>query len=852
MWTDGQGTHLYWNASILGTQILGAGQSGKIEFTVSLPAIPAHPTFDWVYNNYKIDSDQSHGEFQILETAVVHSLFVRKKADKAFYMRGDTVNYTITYGNELDQDANNTIITDLLPDVEFLEAKPEPNSINGKVLKWNIGLLRKNSGGTILLYTRINKSLTDIKFHSSQSVSGQGYMQMRQMLSTARDPKRLTNYVNITALYPFGRENNSSSASIGLLDALGTEVSIQGHGSGSYSREEETSLLTNNSSIKVETSLHESYQPSSFTLPRGREMGYNSKWSEAVVSKNRITDATTEERYMYARSIDRNSSLHLDKNGSTLISETAFEGSGHIGQLKGSNVSNAANNAAFSRRAPAYDSDENYLGSFKVLTKFDEYGKSVISSRSVNGTGYVSSDKRIAKSQRSYESGTGSYQAEDEIRTQSSYMAKDLIVSYAPMSYSYTPDFKVDLSQKWKEGMWSRSGKHPAKGTKSSAPASFIGEEYSMADYLNMSTVASGLNQMTNDADFTGRARLRIAYDNVFNVSGHNRMELDEEYLGQYEVARHVQISGVARFNEPHLSIIKTGRREASQGTNIDYLITVTNDGNRDLGPVYVQDLLPPGTEYAYSSARPTQTTQNSVQWTLLNLGIGTSNQIELKLNIKEDQDSLVNRVQARGVYGDQWVSAENYSSLQLGWLSCCPPQLLAAKEGFIDSKDNRTVHYRILIKNREKEIMVATVTDQLPDGMVFINSTTTPSDYRSDRVSWNIVDLRPGEMRTIDYLARANHGGEFINQAHINARYQNGTDSAFADVSSSVYVAGDAYYSSSDWQPPACFGLNCTQQGTAEEWIPCVSCGIVEPQPINVPCAVCAGTEQEYGDDIP
>lgn len=848
IWNDEQGTHLYWNASILGTQVLGAGQSGMIEFAVSLPAIPEHPTFDWVYNNYRIDSDQSLGQFQVLETAVVHSLFVRKKADKTMYMRGDIINYTITYGNELDIDADHVNITDILPDVEFMEADPQPTFNNGSVLIWNIGLLPSKTNGTIHLYVQINKSLTDIKFHSSQSVSGQGYMQLQQKLSTAREPRTLTNYVNITALYQGWLDYDSSSATIGLLDALGTEVSIQGHGSGSYSREEETSLLTNNSSIKIETGLHESYQPSSFTLPGGRKIGYTSKWSEAVISKNRITDATTNERYMYADRIDRNSSLHLDKNGSTLISETDFEGSGHIGQLKGSK----ANNAVFSRRTPAYDSDENYLGSFKVITKFDEYGSAVTSSRSVNGTGYVSSDKRIAKSQRSYESGTGNYQAEDEIQTQSSYMAKDLTASFAPMSYSYTPDFKVNMSLKWKEGMWSRSGKLPVKDTTGSAPSSFIGEEYSMADYLNKSTVASGLNQMTTETDFTGRARFRVAYDDVFNASRHNRVDLDEEYAGQYKVARNVEIHGVARFDEPHLSISKTGQRDSSQGSSINYLITVTNDGNRALGPVYVQDLLPPGTEYVYSSARPTQITSNSVQWTLPSLSIGTSSEIQLKLNIKEDQDSLVNRVQARGGYDDQWAVAENYSSLQLGWLSCCPPQLLAAKEAFVDSKDKTLVHYRITLKNREKEVMVATITDELPAGMMFQNSTLTPSDYRSGRVSWNIVDLKPGKMKSIDYWARAMYGGTFLNQAHIEARYLNGTDSAFADVSSSIYVAGETRSSdNSTWQPPACFGLNCTQPYYGDEWIPCVSCGIVEPEPLNVPCAACEASGLEYGDDM-
>jgi hypothetical protein len=78
---------------------------------------------------------------------------------------------------------------------------------------------------------------------------------------------------------------------------------------------------------------------------------------------------------MYASRIDRNSTLSLDKNGTTLASDTSFEGAGHVGTLKRVDV-----NAAYPSRAPTYESQEDYLGSFNVSTKFDEYGKNVGSS----------------------------------------------------------------------------------------------------------------------------------------------------------------------------------------------------------------------------------------------------------------------------------------------------------------------------------------------------------------------------------------------------------------------------------------------------------------------------------------
>jgi len=174
----------------------------------------------------------------------------------------------------------------------------------------------------------------------------------------------------------------------------------------------------------------------------------------------------------------------------------------------------------------------------------------------------------------------------------------------------------------------------------------------------------------------------------------------------------------------------------------------------------------------------------------------------------------------------------------------------LATKDCFVYSNDSKLVHYHITLKNRESEDMVATIIDQLPSGMMFQNSSQIPSDYRSDRISWNIIDLRPGEMKTIDYWARALHGCTFVNQAHIDAQYLNGTDSAWTDVSCSVYVEGESYSSlSSIWQPPACFGLNCTYvDGTdgAEEWIPCHYCGATEPKLIDMKaCDSCDSAEE-------
>lgn len=884
IWKDADGTHLWWNASILKSETLAPGGSGKIEIRVSLPPVPEHPTFDWVYNNYKIDSDQGEGKFKTLDTAVIHSLYVRKKAEKQAYFANEMVNYTIIYGNELAVAADNAVVMDVLPDpefMEFVEADPEPSAVKDNVLIWNIGTIQPKGSGTIYVYARIYENHSDVRFRSSESVSGQGYVYFDQRLDTAQKPDSLTNFANITAKYLGVPEEDSSSATIRLSDALGTAVKIIGHGSGTYSREDETSLLTKNRSIKVKTSLRERYGPSSFALPQGRSIDYSSKWSEAQSAKNRVTGASMSERYMYATRIDRDSSIELDKNGSILESETSFEGAGHIGMLKQSGANDTSSlsyntNTYNHKGVPAYESQEDLLGSFTVYTKFDEYGKNVAQNRSVSGIGAASSDKRIGRSQRSFESGTGAYQVEEQVQTVTSYMAKEIDASHGPVSYAYTPDVQVSLSKKWHEGMWTRSGTFNPKSfagptpgsnsmsnsgsnskstSNSSQPSSFIGEEFSQADYLKKSTAVKGLNEMKTEAEFSGTGHFKVIRSGSAANRSWEDVYLDEEYRGTYRLARNIVVGGVAKFNEPHLSISKVGKLEPAGGSFVDYTITVVNDGNRALGPVYVLDLFPPGTQYVSSSLRPSEQNGSYARWTLVSLGIGASTAIDLKLNMTDDMyaDSLVNRVRATGGYDGQWASAENYSAIQLNWLSCCPPQIWAAKTAYVDPRDGTMVHYSIILRNREKYVMAVSIVDQLPGGMMFQSSSIMPSDRSSDWVSGNIIDLEPGETRTIDYLAKAMYNGLFLNQAHIEAHAVDGADVAFADVAARVEIGAGGNRSSSTWQPPACFGLNCTSTGTKNEWIPCDACGTAEPAPPDLSCASCVpATYAGDGYEIP
>ena len=363
---------------------------------------------------------------------------------------------------------------------------------------------------------------------------------------------------------------------------------------------------------------------------------------------------------------------------------------------------------------------------------------------------------------------------------------------------------------------------------------------------------------MKTEAEFSGTGQFKVIKKVPSANKSKNEVSLYDEYIGRYQISRNIEVGGVARFSEPHLSISKVGKAEPDGGSLIDYVITIINDGSRALGPVYVLDIFPQGTEYVSSSLRPSYLTSKSANWTLVSLDIGQSSIIDLRLKAVHDKDNIVNMVQAMGGYNNRWVSASNISVLKPSWLNCCPPQLFAIKNAYIDPQDPELIHYNITLKNRENYTMAATITDQLPAGLVFLNSSVTPSNLSSDILSWDIIDIKPGVTKTINYTTRALKSGIFENQAHIVAYPTDGTEPISTDIQSSIELKGTGYTASgSGWQPPACFGLNCTlqtQQGTDDDWVPCDSCGVSEPQySADLSCPFCNGSDtSDDGYDIP
>jgi uncharacterized repeat protein (TIGR01451 family) len=270
-------------------------------------------------------------------------------------------------------------------------------------------------------------------------------------------------------------------------------------------------------------------------------------------------------------------------------------------------------------------------------------------------------------------------------------------------------------------------------------------------DYLKKDSVALGLNEMKTNASFSGQADFEAR---SIGENQATKVNNEERYVGQYNIARKVLLTGVSKYDRPHITVKKEGKMTISWFNKTNslvarYFITITNDGNVALAPINVRDIFPMGTEYIGSSIRPASLSQTDVNWTLVHLGIGNTIEVELELNVTDyAPGNIVNRVMVCGMNGDACVSGAAYAALESAELPCCLAEVRLDKRAVLDATDPTLVHFTIKVRNNAESTVAATLTDMLPAGLTFLNASPEPSRQEGNSFCTSrfpLFDLEPG-----------------------------------------------------------------------------------------------------------
>ncbi len=624
IWSDNMGTHLFWSAIALNTSKMRQGESGEIRLNVGLPPIPEHPDIDSIYNIYRIDSDNAESKQGSLETFVIHSLFVRKSADKDACPEGETVNFTITYGNELAVEAKNAVLTDRLTGMDYVYAVPAPE-IKGDMLTWKLGTLQPHTEGSILLCAMI-KRRPEIHLQNTQLISGEGYVTSSLRLSASMEPREIINYANITASYLKKPESDSSFVRIKLLDLSGAGMKSLEKGSGSYNMDQ-TIDYRSGKSMSFNKEISACYSPVKISLAKNN-MTLNSLWEERTRAENSARDEVISENYRYMSHLDNRASSLMDKNQTVFSSRSDF-GSG-LAQM------------SYQRNAPGSAKDsigvsEDYYGSFRIDRRLDSYGDQAVYFRSSSGSGFVSSQSQASGNNaniNSNEHGSGLYESSETI-TNDPTSLKNINLSYASFDWS-VGSLKAVYADKWSEVSTVENSEFKSK----------IGEKISLADHIQKEALMDS-SSLSLTSKFTGIGSLWASV-------GKDNFTMDEIFTGKYRLDAAIGVYSIPKHLGPHISLTKEARRLDAE--TVLFRINVTNDGDKALTPVEITDILPDNMIFLNSSRRPTINGRNIV-WSLISLAPGATRTLDLRANLIGSLKE--NRVKAVGHFNEEAVKAQ-------------------------------------------------------------------------------------------------------------------------------------------------------------------------------------------------
>lgn len=624
IWLDNEGAHLFWSSDALNTGTMNQGESGEIRLSVSLPAVPEHPNIDSLYNIYRIDSDNAEGKQGSLETFVIHSLFVRKRADRDECADGESVNFTIIYGNELGIEAKSAVVTDRLEGMEYIYAVPAPK-IKGNILTWKLGTLPPHTEGSIRLCVRV-KGRAEIHMQDTQSISGEGYVASSQKLSASIKPEEIVNIADITATYKKKHESDEDSAQIKLVELPGAGIESFEKGSGRYEMDR-TIDYNSGKSLTFNKEVRAIYIPAKISLAQNN-LTINSLWEERTRAENKARNEAITENYWYLSHLDNKQSFLMDKN-QTVFTSHSESGPG-LAQI------------GYRRAAPGSSRDplgisENYYGSFSIENSLDSYGVSSVYSRSSSGTGFVSSEEQASSCNstiRSNEHGSGLYESTETI-TNDPASLKSMNLSYASYNWS-AGSLRTVYASKWSESM---SGVNSESKSK-------IGEKISSADNVQIKALMDS-SSLAMTSEFNGLGSIWASVENY-------SITREDMFAGRFRLDAAVGVYSLPKHFGPHLSLTAEALRLDSG--IVLFRINVTNDGDKALAPVEITDILPENMIFFNSSYRPTISGRN-INWSLITLEPGMTRTLDLRAKLIGSLKE--NRVKAIGHYNDNIVFAE-------------------------------------------------------------------------------------------------------------------------------------------------------------------------------------------------
>ncbi len=233
-----------------------------------------------------------------------------------------------------------------------------------------------------------------------------------------------------------------------------------------------------------------------------------------------------------------------------------------------------------------------------------------------------------------------------------------------------------------------------------------------------------------------------------------------------YDMSNNEDSSSIRVKSASDLAIVKSVNvSSVDYGKLVRWTLTVSNNGPSVATGVEVTDVLPRGLSYVDSTL--TKGSYSNGVFTIGELAVGERMTINI-LCRADATGNFTNVASVKGIEYDYNLDNNNASKLLVVNPAC---DLAIVKFVNVSSVDyGKLVRWTLVVSNNGPNAATGVeVTDVLPRGLSYVNSTLTKGNYSNG--VYNIGGLAVGERVTINIVARADATGNFTNVASVKGK---------------------------------------------------------------------------------
>ena len=203
-------------------------------------------------------------------------------------------------------------------------------------------------------------------------------------------------------------------------------------------------------------------------------------------------------------------------------------------------------------------------------------------------------------------------------------------------------------------------------------------------------------------------------------------------------------------WQAPSLTVTKDGPATVGLSRTANYVISVTNDGNRTATGVTLTDTLPAGMSYVSADPEPSEISVGTVVWSLGDIAPAGSSLVSVTLSA----DAVGEQINTAAALSTEGFTGEGAATTMV-----IPGSLTVTKTGPETANITDLVNYEITVTNDgEGALTDVTITDTLPEGLSFISGVPDPTEG----TTWNLGTLNAGDSQSIMVDARADDAGDY------------------------------------------------------------------------------------------